>query len=463
MKRILFGLFVGLSLITSVYAEDKYEMSRVDLAETNYSAIVWEDMLYLIENNCNSKCPLYKINDKNEIEKTDKNTGIEQSVKKYYLTTNKNEDGSYDLQSCSNYKEICNTINDIDVSALYATTYQSYVWEESDAYIAESKYYIIKDKDSYVAIYNGKGDKLFDFGNYEILGEDEAVFDDDGISSGISKILLKDKDNGSYHFIGQDNKVVTLTKEMANKIGVTSDEIAKSLEYEIDKYYHFKKNYSTIFFTLTDGIVNSTTALDSSINQYNNKFVVEEQLIYAGAHSKMNLFTLEGNPIIEKEKYNQVYYFVSRPELVLAIDEYSQVAPLPNDEFIKSTIYIHDGKEIIYSTDLEEKDEIRQVMIDKNGIIWIDVRYDGEFSAIYVLRKADANSNKTPASEPKKDYSCKKIDGVYYNKNGQAVTKEQHEKECLYNTETGYIIPFIGGLIVLGGYVLIKKKPLKHI
>ena len=125
MKRILFGLFVGLSLITSVYAEDKYEMSRVDLTETSYSAIVWEDMFYLIENNCNSKCPLYKINDKNEIEKTDKNTGIEQSVKNYYLTINKNEDGSYDLRSCSNYDERCNTINDIDVSVLYSTTYQS--------------------------------------------------------------------------------------------------------------------------------------------------------------------------------------------------------------------------------------------------------------------------------------------------------------------------------------------------
>ena len=447
-------------------------MSRIDLGETGYSTLIFDNKLYFYKPSCLTnggpyqfaQCDLYQINKQNEFVKVEeKYKGGIITVKNYFLQTTKKEDGSYGLKSCTDYDELCQAINDIDVSGLYLSAEKYTDTKESDIYIVESNFYVVKSKDNFMAIYNGQGNKLLDFGNYEMLGDIE--YTEDGINANIEKIVLKDKSNGSYYFIGAENKVVTLTKEVADKIGI-DDEKCISINHEIDKYYSFGEGYETLFFTLTDGLLNNKTPWDGhpSIKQYNNKYVFEEHMIYYGSLDMFNLSTLDGNPIIESKKYNHIYYFDNHAEIILVVDKYTDVIGI--GKFENSNIDIHDGEKVVYSKELEIGDEITDVLIDE-GDIWL-ITDDGEFKAVYVFRKKASEPvtkpEPTPQPTPEKDpepeenNSCKKADGKYYDKSGKETTKEQHEKECLENPDTGYVIPFMGVLILIGGYVIIKNK-----
>lgn len=348
----------------------------------------------------------------------------------YYLETKKNEDGSYDLYTCDN-EDVCKIISDIDVSALYSS-YEENV-DLMDDVLVIMPYYVVKDKDNKLALFDGKGTKHIDFGDYEILGD--AEFLEDGISAELEKIVLKDS-NGSYIFIGEDYKVVTLKKEIAEKIGL-DDKAVLTIEHQLKKYYSFQKNSKTKYFTLNDGLINDQEFGESYITFYNNTLIIEETTSYR------NLYKLDGKTLLSKDTYSDIYYFNDRPEMILAKTN-------------NTVLGVHNGKEIVYTKEMENKFSIYAALIDEEGTIWIDARENEEFPVVYIIRK-----EKIAPETPK--YSCKEVDGKYYGKDGSVVDKKTYESVCglKENPKTGIILPIVSlGILACIG-ILTRKMQLK--
>ena len=61
--------------------------------------------------------------------------------------------------------------------------------------------------------------------------------------------------------------------------------------------------------------------------------------------------------------------------------------------------------------------------------------------------------------EETKTYTCKRVDGIFYDKNGDVVTKAEYEKSCPEVVpDTGYITPIITISVLAGGILILRKK-----
>ena len=61
--------------------------------------------------------------------------------------------------------------------------------------------------------------------------------------------------------------------------------------------------------------------------------------------------------------------------------------------------------------------------------------------------------------EETKTYTCKRVDGIFYDKNGDVVTKSEYEKSCPEVVpDTGYITPIITISVLAGGILILRKK-----
>ena len=416
MKKILFSIVLIFVLIIDVRAEEKYNFSRIALEKTFgiYDAIMLDDKFYLmgeqytctINGKQDDSCNLYFVNDNNEIEKANSRfyfTGEEPQVIQNYLVTRKNPAGSYELYSCRLLKENCSLVENIDVSALYSSSEKYYYIEDDIEH--EVQYYIVKNKDNKLAIYDGKGKNHLDFGDYKIIGEEN--FSEDGINAELEMLILKDNSNGSYVFIGEDDKVVTLTKEIADKSGI-NDENVLTVSHEIDKYYRFGEGSTVNFFTLTDGLINNIKSWDGhpEITIYNNEYVIENYQIQDGNFDTYKLQTLNGDEITKK--YHHIYYFDDKKEIILANDELDGV--IGTGKFVRSVLDIYDGNKIVYSKKLTDGDYIDEVFVDKKEIIWLMTNDEKKQSnAIYILRPISAE--KEPAAE-EDNYSYTFVNGM---------------------------------------------------
>lgn len=410
MKKVLFSILLMFILIMNVNADEKYKMSKINLnsAEGEYYTTIIDDEIYLYRSDCITNsvnplehCELYHVNEKNELEKTDKKLEDDVIVLDPYeyweLIAKKHEDGSYILYSCLGNS--CSLIKDMEISLLTKSS-ETYVLD-----LAFVNFYIVTAKDNTIAIYDGKGNKHLDFGNYEILGDIE--YSESGIVSTIDRIILKDKNNGSYHFIGAEDKVVTLSKEIAEKIGV-NDENVFTISHEIDKYYSLAKGYDIIFFTLNDGLLSNKENWDGvpKIVFYNNKYIIETKQFWDGNFDTYQLYTLDGDEITEE--YHHIYYFDDKKEIILVDDEIDGVIGI--GKFVKNKLDIHDGEKVVFSVDLENGDYIDEVAVDKEGSIWITTtNVEDKSRAIYILRTTSVK--KEPELEDD-EYSYKFVKGM---------------------------------------------------
>ena len=403
---------MGLILGLNVYAAEAYEITRVDVSALGSRipsprTIGEENKFYFIGDkyeclgvNESNICDLYSINSKYELVKENKLfEGYIVNTPSYYLQEKKNEDGSYDLYSCYSLEdsagtEECKLIPNIDVAALIKS---SETLKTGESYVSGlniitkiTNFYIVQGKDGFVAVYDGQGNKYLDFGNYKILGEINLA--DDGINATIRKIVLKDLASGSYYIIGQEKKIVLITKAISEKVGI-DDNIATTVRQKMDEYYAFDKGDKTIFFTLTDGLINDKEfRKDALLERYNNTHVIKETLKYEDGLQKFNLYSLDGNPILEQEKYHRISYSSKFPEIIFVVDKYTGDVSLSDTKFDKSVIYIYDGNKIIYSKELNSGDMFKYSTRDKEGNIWISAYSENKKGAIYILKKNASNS-----------------------------------------------------------------------
>lgn len=78
----------------------------------------------------------------------------------------------------------------------------------------------------------------------------------------------------------------------------------------------------------------------------------------------------------------------------------------------------------------------------------------------YILKKVTIEDKPTETDKEKQaEYICKRVDGVFYDKDGNKVTKTEYEKSCPEKVpDTGYLIPTLTISLLSGGITLILRK-----
>lgn len=367
------------------------------------------------------------------------------------------------------YDVLIKSIND-DLEILKFHSPDVFYEEDNNwVYIYEIEF---KDKDGNIksSIIDGYGNFLIEPStDYSILGNtDYYIQKDEGQDEWLQALghdlgMAVLKFNDSYLVYSGNKKQDVLTdKFFALKEGMDISNIDFEAYNDSLNYYSFVSDekaqnacnvsYKKYYMTSKELLSNNFSS-QSSIFWVANKFIIDEPCSTSIKIGNDSIYDLKGN--------------VLSPDTFWNFSDNEGILSYKNNDKV---LFYNDSREIL-SIDYDFLESGNFILLQdsntKESLYYFSTFIFTEISHeyIYTLSKEiiEEKPDITPDPDSKKDYSCKKIDGVYYDKNGKAVTKEQHEKDCLENPDTGYVIPVIGCLLAVGGYVLIKKKPLKHI
>ena len=291
------------------------------------------------------------------------------------------------------------------------------------------------------------------------------------------------KDNNNNLIIATANgKAETIEKSFLDEKGFSANLIEISNYDKDTNYYSYTgtpcPEDQTCAQVISDTIFTKNKVLTSSIQNggYSTKLVLVNNTPYMvktwqldGLFTSDSISDLEGNP------------------LIASMDETSYGHELLSYNR-SNKFYVTDMKKNIVEKDLDENiDGIR--LLDESNNVYIYQEYKNvtvlgdEWQPKYYILKyvvaeeePEKKEEEKPITKPIEDkpkeeeketkkektstkYMCKRVDGVFYDKDGNKVTKAEYEKSCVEPVpDTGYTTPMITISLLAGSLIILRKK-----